>query len=307
MDIRSPAIPAPAACDGALSALAAGLLARIGQILGANPERGVEDGAPIHRRAGAGGQVALVGAGPGDPELLTLRAARLIAEADSLVFDHLVAADILSLARADAERIYVGKQAGRHTLPQDEINRLLVRLAKTGRRVVRLKGGDPFVFGRGGEEVEDLAAAGVPFEVVPGITAACGVAAYAGIPLTHRDHAQSVIFATGHAKPGGPDADWTALARPRQTAVIYMGVGALAAICQRLIAHGRAADTPAALVENGTTAAQRTLTGTLATLPQVAAAAQVRPPALLIVGEVVVLHRQLAWFEGARTPLRTGA
>jgi uroporphyrin-III C-methyltransferase len=291
MDASIPALrrvepPAAPSRPGALSRLASGVLARLHA---ARPQgRGREAG---------GGRVALVGAGPGDPELITLRAARLIADAEVLVFDHLVAREILQLARPDAERIYVGKESGSHTLPQGEINRLLVRLALDGRRVVRLKGGDPFVFGRGGEEVEDLAAAGIPFEVVPGITAACGISAYAGIPLTHRDHAQSVIFATGHAKPGGPDADWAALSRPRQTAVIYMGVGALGEICARLIAHGRGADTPAALVENGTTAGQRTVTGTLATLPEVAAAAQVRPPALLIVGEVVALQGQLGWFE----------
>ena len=307
MDIRSPAIPAPATGDGTLSVLAGSLLARIGQILGGTTERSDDVGTTAtRRRACPGGRVALVGAGPGDPELLTLRAARLIAEAEVLVFDHLVSRDILALARKDAERIYVGKESGAHTLPQEEINQLLVRLAQDGRRVVRLKGGDPFVFGRGGEEVEDLAAAGIPFEVVPGITAACGVGAYAGIPLTHRDHAQSVVFATGHAKPGGTDADWTALARPRQTAVIYMGVGALPAICQRLITHGRDADTPAALVENGTTAAQRTVTGTLATLPRIAVEARVKPPALLIVGEVVSLHRKLGWFEHAHSPVTPG-
>lgn len=308
MDTRSPAITASPSGEGALSALASGVLARIGTILGRTPERARHaNTADTPARASASGRVALVGAGPGDPELLTLRAARLIAEADVLVFDHLVAADILALARPDAEHIYVGKEAGSHTLPQGQINQLLVRLAGEGRRVVRLKGGDPFVFGRGGEEVEDLAAASIPFEVVPGITAACGVAAYAGIPLTHRDHAQSVVFATGHAKPGGPDADWTALARPRQTAVIYMGVGALAGICQQLIAHGRDPETPAALVENGTTAAQRTVSGTLATLPEVAAAAQVKPPSLLIVGEVVPLAQKLAWFGLARQPAAVGA
>jgi len=303
MDIPSPAISAPATGDGPLSALAGGLLARIGQILGGGAEGRGDDGTAVlgrSRPGGGSGRVALVGAGPGDPELLTLRAARLIAEADVLVFDHLVSRDILALARKDAQRIYVGKESGAHTLPQEEINRLLVHLAGEGRRVVRLKGGDPFVFGRGGEEIEELVAHHIPFEVVPGVTAACGVAAYAGIPLTHREHAQSVVFATGHAKPGGDDADWQSLARPRQTAVIYMGVGALPTICERLIAHGRAPDIPAALVENGTTAAQRTITGTLATLPRIAAQARIRPPALLIVGEVVDLHRQLAWFEGAQ-------
>ncbi len=300
MDVKRSTLPAFGAEPLSLSDLAQGLLARIGGILGPRPAvpRGGQQSGPVP--SGRQGRVALVGAGPGDPELLTLRAARAISEADVLVFDHLVSADVLSLARAEVERIYVGKESGRHTLPQEEINQLLVRLAQTGRRVVRLKGGDPFVFGRGGEEVEELAAAGIPFEVVPGVTAACGVAAYAGIPLTHRDHAQSVVFATGHAKPGGSDADWSALARPRQTAVIYMGVGALPDLCARFIHHGRAPDTPAALVENGTTAAQRTVRGTLASLPDIAAAAQVKPPALLIVGEVVVLAEKLAWFEAAR-------
>ena len=192
-------------------------------------------GAPV-------GRVALVGAGPGDPELLTLRAARLIAHADTLVVDHLVSDGVLELANPAADVIYVGKEAGHHTLPQEDINQLLVRLAREGRQVVRLKGGDPFIFGRGGEELEELLEAGIPFEVVPGITAACGVAAYAGIPLTHRDHAQSVVFATGHRRAGESSLDWVALARPRQTAVIYMGVGMLLSHCGALIAHGRDRD-----------------------------------------------------------------
>ncbi len=254
---------------------------------------------PATATAGAAGRVALVGAGPGDPELLTLRAARLIAQADVLVVDHLVGDGVLDLARPGAERIYVGKEAGHHTLPQEDINRLLVRLAAEGRQVVRLKGGDPFVFGRGGEELEELVAAGVPFEVVPGITAACGAGAYAGIPLTHRDYAQSVVFATGHRRAGESALDWTALARPRQTAVIYMGVGMLESHCAALIAHGRAAETPAALVENGTLPGQRVVTATLATLPAKAAEAGIHPPALLIVGEVVALAGKLAWFAGA--------
>ena len=239
------------------------------------------------------GRVALVGAGPGDPELLTLRAARLIGEADVLVLDHLVGDGVLELARPGTERIYVGKESGHHTLPQEDINQLLVRLARAGKRVVRLKGGDPYIFGRGGEEVEELAAAGIAFEVVPGITAACGASAYAGIPLTHRDHAQSVVFATGHRRAGESALDWAALARPRQTAVIYMGVGQLATHCAALIEHGRDAATPAALVENATTPRQRLVTGTLATLPERAAAAGIRPPALLIVGEVVSLAETL--------------
>lgn len=251
----------------------------------------------------APGMVALVGAGPGDPELLTLRAARLIGEADVLVVDHLVGEGVLELARPGTERIYVGKESGHHTLPQEDINQLLVRLATTGRRVVRLKGGDPYIFGRGGEEVEELVAAGVAFEVVPGITAACGVAAYAGIPLTHRDYAQSVVFATGHRRDGESALDWAALARPHQTAVIYMGVGQLATHCAALVGHGRAPQTPAALVENGTTARQRVVTGTLESLPARALEAGIRPPALLIVGEVVSLAGKLDWFSVVPTAL----
>jgi uroporphyrin-III C-methyltransferase len=251
----------------------------------------------------APGMVALVGAGPGDPELLTLRAARLIGEADVLVVDHLVGEGVLELARPGTERIYVGKESGHHTLPQEDINQLLVRLATAGRRVVRLKGGDPYIFGRGGEEVEELVAAGVAFEVVPGITAACGVAAYAGIPLTHRDYAQSVVFATGHRRDGESALDWAALARPHQTAVIYMGVGQLATHCAALVGHGRAPHTPAALVENGTTARQRVVTGTLESLPARALEAGIRPPALLIVGEVVSLAGKLDWFSVVPTAL----
>jgi len=248
----------------------------------------------IHARPG---RVYLVGAGPGDPELLTLKAARLIAEADVLVYDNLVAPAILDFARTDAERIYAGKQRGEHTLPQEEINQLLVRLARTGRRVVRLKGGDPYIFGRGGEEVEILAAAGIPFEVVPGVTAATGVAAYAGIPLTHRDHAQACVFVTGHLKDGSMDLDWPGLARRGQTVVIYMGLSGLPHLCARLIEHGLPADWPAAIVQRGTQPSQRTVTGTLATLPALAAAAVLRAPTLIIVGTVVTLRDKLRWFE----------
>jgi uroporphyrin-III C-methyltransferase len=245
------------------------------------------------------GRVALVGAGPGDPELLTLKAARLLAEADVLVYDHLVGDGVLAMVPAHVERVYVGKQRANHTLAQPEINTLLVDLAHQGRRVVRLKGGDPFVFGRGGEELQALAEAGVPFEVVPGITAACGVASYAGIPLTHRDHAQSCLFVTGHLKDGSCSLDWPALARPRQTVVIYMGLGGLAEICAQLISHGLPPDHPAGVVEQGTLQTQRVVAATLADLPQRVAEAGLRSPCLTIVGEVVGLHHELAWFGDA--------
>ncbi|MBL8488876.1 MAG: uroporphyrinogen-III C-methyltransferase [Rhodocyclaceae bacterium] len=240
--------------------------------------------------------VYLVGAGPGDPELLTLKAARLIRVADAIVYDHLVGPDILDLASPTAERIYAGKEAGNHTLPQQEINALLVKLAARHGTIVRLKGGDPFIFGRGGEEIEELAASGIPFEVVPGITAASGMAAYAGIPLTHREHAQSCVFVTGHLKDGTVNLDWPALARPHQTVVIYMGMGALPVICERLTAHGMPPDTPAALVRNATRPDQQVLAATLGTLPAQAEAARFAPPALIVVGSVVSLRERLAWF-----------
>lgn len=242
------------------------------------------------------GTVYLVGAGPGDPELLTLRAARLIGQADVVVYDYLVSPGVLALARPEAERISAGKRRGSHTLPQGEINLLLVRLARENKRVVRLKGGDPYIFGRGGEEVEALFAHGIPFEVTPGITAASGVAAYAGIPLTHREYAQACVFVTGHLKDGSVDLDWPGLARRKQTLVIYMGMVGLPTLCAKLIEHGLPTDWPAAIVQQATTPKQRTISGTLATLPQLATEANLLAPTLIIVGEVVKLHNQLAWY-----------
>lgn len=243
-----------------------------------------------------GGKVWLIGAGPGDPELLTVKAARLIAGADALVFDHLVGDGIMDLARADARRIYAGKEASNHTLPQESINNLLVDLAREGLSVVRLKGGDPFIFGRGGEELETLAASGIPFEVVPGVTAA-GCAAYSGFPLTHRDHAQAVTFVTGHLKDGSVNLDWPALAWPCQTVVFYMGIGAAEEICRQMIKHGLPTRTPAAVIRNGTLPDQQTLLATLCTLPQRIVESGIKPPALIVVGSVVNLHAKLSWFE----------
>ena len=253
------------------------------------------------RPDGAGpGRVYLVGAGPGDPDLLTLRAARLLAQAEVVVYDNLVSPDVMDLVAPTAQRIYAGKQRDRHSLPQESINALLVRLARQGRTVVRLKGGDPFIFGRGGEEMQSLAEAGIAVEVVPGITAACGVSCYAGIPLTHRDCAQACVFVTGHLQDGTTGLDWAALARPRQTVVIYMGLGALDEICTQLVAHGMGAEMPAAVVEKGTTLDQRVVTGNLGNLASRVAAGGLESPCLIIVGEVVRLRDSLAWFGPAQ-------
>ncbi len=243
------------------------------------------------------GEVYLVGGGPGDPDLLTFRALRLMQQADVIVHDRLVSKEVLDLSRRDAERIYVGKERDKHAVPQEDINHLLVRLAKEGKRVCRLKGGDPFIFGRGGEEIDTLAEEGIPFQVVPGITAAAGASSYTGIPLTHRDYSQSVVFATGHLKDGTVNLNWPALAQPNQTVVFYMGLVGISSICSQLIEHGMPADTPIALVQKATTPEQRLFTGELATMPEVVKREKIKAPTLIIVGNVIKLHERLNWYD----------
>lgn len=277
------------------------------------PLVGGAPGTPVPVRPG---KVTLVGAGPGDPDLLTVKAARALRHARLVLYDHLVSREVLRLVPEDADLICVGKQSGHHTLPQGSIVELMLRLARSGRPVVRLKGGDPYIFGRGGEEAQALAAAGIAFEVVPGISAAQAAAAGAGMPLTHRDHAHSVVFATGHSRhdvrhampgdapgrAGGIDLDWAGLVRAKQTVVIYMGVGNLPVLCAQFIAHGMSPDMPAALVERASCPGQRSVVGTVQGLPALAAAHRIEPPALLIVGTVVSLHRELC---GAASACRT--
>ncbi|EII3093085.1 uroporphyrinogen-III C-methyltransferase [Vibrio cholerae] len=240
------------------------------------------------------GEVALVGAGPGDPELLTVKALSYLQQADVVLYDYLVSDEIMALIPSETILVCVGKRAGHHSVPQEKTNQLLVDFARQGYRVVRIKGGDPFMFGRGGEELEVLFEAGVKFQVVPGITAAAGATAYAGIPLTHRDYAQSALFVTGHLKAQAEDLDWSTLARGKQTLVIYMGLSNAAAIAEQLQLHGRQASTPVAIIERGTQVNQQVLIGTLQTLPSLASQAQ--SPALIVVGEVVALAAKLHWF-----------
>jgi len=244
---------------------------------------------------GKQGQVFLIGAGPGDPELLTLKAVRLIQQADVVLYDRLVSDEIMAFCHPDAERVYVGKARADHAVPQEGINQLLVKYAKQGSTVLRLKGGDPFIFGRGGEELEELAQSGVPFQIVPGITAASGCASYSGIPLTHRDYAQSVRFVTGHVKDGSADLPWNELVHDHQTLVVYMGLSGIASICSGLIDHGMAADTPIALVEKGTLPEQKVHISTLADMPAYVSGNSISAPTLTIVGQVVSLHEKLNW------------
>ena len=243
------------------------------------------------------GEVWLIGAGPGDPDLLTFKALRLMQQADVVLFDRLVSKEVLNLSRRDADRIYVGKRRSDHAVPQEEINQLLVDLAKRGKRVVRLKGGDPFIFGRGGEEIELLAKSGIPFQIVPGITAASGCATYAGIPLTHRDHAQSCLFVTGHLKNDTIDLDWQRMATPNQTVVVYMGLVGLPIICKQLIAHGVSPTMPIALIQQGTMSNQRVVIGTITSLPEQVKNKEIKAPTLIIIGSVVSLEENLSWYK----------
>lgn len=241
------------------------------------------------------GKVWLAGAGPGDPELLTVKALKLIQSVDVIIHDRLVSQPIMDLIPASTRRIYVGKERADHTVPQENINALLVTEARAGHRVLRLKGGDPFIFGRGGEELEELVEAGISFEVVPGITAASGCAAYAGIPLTHRDYAQSVRFITGHLKNDGVNLHWPEMMDPQQTLVFYMGLVGLKSICEQLVSHGRNPNTPVALIEKGTTDQQRVVIASLSTISEKVAQEKVKAPTLTIIGDVVALHDKLAW------------
>ena len=256
-------------------------------------EQALEDTAPADLKQG---EVYLVGGGPGDPDLLTFRALRLMQQADVALYDRLVSPAIVDLARKEAQRIYVGKQSDSHTVPQSELNRMMVKLAQQGKRVLRLKGGDPFIFGRGGEEIEELAAAGVPFQVVPGITAASGCASYAGIPLTHRDLAHSCLFITGHLRDGKLDFNWPALLQPKQTLAIYMGVKGVEVLQKNLLEQGMPPDLPAAVIQQATTPDQRVYTGAVSTLTDIVATKKIKPPSMIIIGEVVKLHEKLSWF-----------
>ncbi len=243
-----------------------------------------------------GGEVYLVGAGPGDPDLLTLRALRLMHKADVVLYDRLVSPEVLLKLRPDAQKIYVGKRSADHAVPQETINEMLVRLAKEGNRVLRLKGGDPFIFGRGGEELESLAAAGIPFQVVPGITAASGCASYAGIPLTHRDYSQSVRFLTGHTKDGRVPLEWELLVKEQQTLVFYMGLAGLPDICDQLLKHGMSSSTPVAVIQQGTTQTQKVVVGNLNKIADLAVEKEIQAPTIIIIGEVVKLQESLSWF-----------